>query len=442
MSNTYYDNRHEEKNGHVVVFTRAGAKKPIWHYRLFVKGSTSADGSKQQYVQRSSGTTDKAEAIRIALDEYEHIKYRTRQKKPVSDSTFAQLYDLWFTTKKRVGLEMRFKAKGRVGRIARVTWYQVHANKYWLPYFGKYLLNDLTNTICSDYWNWRENYWKNASEEEKKASPNHAMNPAKGSLKMEQSALREFFKWAHSEGLLEHIPDFTSPYTRDGSKEKRRPSLDKREWQTLDRYMRDKWVLGQGVNDKGKKWPDSVLFNREMCRRYIQFIQSTGMRPGELLKIRHRDIERVKTKSGAEILRITVPRDTKTGTRVVHSMKGTVRYYDAIRKISKALNPDDLVFTRIDGGMLSTNGYILTIKALLRELNMYLDSNGDSRSAYSFRHYYAEQRLDEIGTHPKALDYIAENMGTSWLMLQNFYIRKGRNIDVDTLTSYKDDFDI
>ncbi len=304
------------------------------------------------------------------------------------------------------------------------------------------MLNDLTNTICSDYWNWRESYWQRATDEDRKATPNYAMNPAKGSLKMEQSALREFFRWANSEGLLEHIPTITSPYTGDGSKENRRPSFEKSEWQTLDRYMRDKWVLGKGVNDNGKRCRDSVLFNREMCRRYIQFIQSTGMRPGELLKIKHRDIQKIKTNNGSEILRITVPRDTKTGTRDVHSMKGTVRYYDAIRKISKALDPEDLVFTNIDGGMLSSNGYILTVKALLKELKMYYDKNEDRRSAYSFRHYYAEQRLDEIGTHPKALDYIAENMGTSWLMLQNFYIRKGRNVDIDMLNSYKNDLDI
>jgi hypothetical protein len=67
---------------------------------------------------------------------------------------------------------------------------------------------------------------------------------------------------------------------------------------------------------------------------------------------------------------------------------------------------------------------------------MYLDKNNDKRSSYSFRHYYAEQRLQEIGTNPQALDYIAANMGTSWQMLQNFYIRKGQNVDLDTLIGF------
>jgi integrase len=83
-----------------------------------------------------------------------------------------------------------------------------------------------------------------------------------------------------------------------------------------------------------------------------------------------------------------------------------------------------------------TGGYYNTIKALLRELDMYKDEYGDARTAYSFRHYYAEQRFAEIGTHPKAMDYIADNMGTSWQMLQNFYIRRGLNVDIDTLTGY------
>jgi integrase len=206
--------------------------------------------------------------------------------------------------------------------------------------------------------------------------------------------------------------------------------------------MRERWVLGKGIKDnavehgKGntRRAHKGHLWQRQMVRRYIQFIQSTGMRPGEPLQLKHKHFTLVKTKKGNDVLRIEVPRTTKTGERTVHSMKATVRYYEAIKDLTGHCEEDDWVFCDMHGKR--SNGYYNTIKSLLRELGMYEDEYGDARTAYSFRHYYAEQRLDEIGTHPQALDYIAENMGTSWLMLQNFYIRKGRNVDVDTLTGY------
>lgn len=441
MSDSYYINRNEERDGEVVLFNRANAKKPIWHMRLYVKGMKNADGSKQQYLQKSTGTTNYAEAVRIALDEHDRLKYKVRHNKPVTDVTFASMYEIWFSTKKSVELAKRYANKGREGRNPRIIWYEKHAQRYWIPFFGDTLVNDINNTQAERYWRWRQDYWKNASQKERKAHPNHALEPSKKSLAMEQSALREVFGWGHSEGLVENIPAIVSPYTRDGSGEKRRASFDKDEWERIDRYMRDKWVKGKGNNDRRDyKVNRNVLWTREMVRRYIQFIQSTGMRPGECLQLKHRDIEIIKTKKGSEVLRIHIPRNTKTGERIVHSMKSTVRYYKAIRSHTKHTKKDDWVFCDEQGA--KSKGYIHQIKSMLKDLNLYKDKNGENRTAYSFRHYYAEQRLDEIGTHPQAMDYIATNMGTSWLMLQNFYIRKGRNIDIDTLTSYNEVFDI
>ena len=74
-SDTYYINRSEERDGEVVLFNRANAKNPVWHMRLYVKGMKNADGSKQQYVQKSIGTTGYAEALRISLDELDTLVY-------------------------------------------------------------------------------------------------------------------------------------------------------------------------------------------------------------------------------------------------------------------------------------------------------------------------------------------------------------------------------
>ncbi len=60
-------------------------------------------------------------------------------------------------------------------------------------------------------------------------------------------------------------------------------------------------------------------------------------------------------------------------------------------------------------------------------------AEGGKRSAYSFRHYYAEQRFADIGTDPKTFDLLSTNMGTGRQMLESYYIRKGMNVDDEAL---------
>ena len=442
MKQSFYINRLEERGGEVVLFHRPNSKKPVWHMRLYVKGMRTASGGKQQYIQRSTGTTEQAEALRIALDEHDRLRHKVRHNKPATDITFNDLYDLWWNTEKKRTLIKKHEQSYREGISKRIVWYKAFSDRYWKKYFGEYYLNDIDNKIVKGYWDWRENYWKKASKEDKKRSPNHSENPAKKTLQMEQSALREVFRYAHSEALMDYQPDITQPYHRDGTTEKRRPSFSKDEWLRLDRYMRERWVVGNSISDtkikhgvgNARKAHKGHLWHRQMVRRYIQFLQSTGMRPGEPLQLKHKHIRIVSTKQGNQVLQIEVPRTTKTGARTVHSMKATVRYYNAIRELTQRCDKEDYVFCDKNGK--KTGGYYNTIKALLRELDMYKDEYGDARTAYSFRHYYAEQRFAEIGTHPKAMDYIADNMGTSWQMLQNFYIRRGLNVDIDTLTGY------
>jgi hypothetical protein len=61
------------------------------------------------------------------------------------------------------------------------------------------------------------------------------------------------------------------------------------------------------------------------------------------------------------------------------------------------------------------------------------DAEGGKRSAYSFRHYYAEQRFADIGINPKTFDLLSTNMGTGRQMLESYYIRKGMVVDDEAL---------
>ncbi len=62
-----YNNRVELKDGEVILFNRAGAKRPIWHMRLHVRGMTDLDGNKFSHVQETTGELDLAHISQMRM---------------------------------------------------------------------------------------------------------------------------------------------------------------------------------------------------------------------------------------------------------------------------------------------------------------------------------------------------------------------------------------
>jgi hypothetical protein len=83
----------------------------------------------------------------------------------------------------------------------------------------------------------------------------------------------------------------------------------------------------------------------------------------------------------------------------------------------------------------ANKGFYKSVPKLFREAGVLLDDNGDRRTAYSLRHYYAEQRLIELGLNVRAFDIIATNMGTGRQYLEAHYVRKGVMQDEDALVT-------
>lgn len=87
-----------------------------------------------------------------------------------------------------------------------------------------------------------------------------------------------------------------------------------------------------------------------------------------------------------------------------------------VRRLSKATQPNDFVFTEI-GGESSKTLYAVTVTALLREADLLIGPQGTQRSTYSFRHTYATFRLMEgIDVY-----FLAKQMGTSVKMIEDHY---------------------
>lgn len=70
---------------------------------------------------------------------------------------------------------------------------------------------------------------------------------------------------------------------------------------------------------------------------------------------------------------------------------------------------------------------------MLEEAGLLYDEYGQRRTAYSFRHYYAEQRFRDLGYSLATYDMLATNMGTVRKQIEDHYVRKGLLMDVDIL---------
>ena len=314
MSKSYL-NKVELKDGQVILFHRQHAKRPVYHVRIHVRGMQDVYGNKVTYVQESTGETDLDDAKRYALDKYDDLRLRAKKKEPVKQLTFEDLYVIWWADK-RQRLEVLQHAKGRAGVSQRVIWYEKHAKRYWLQYFGAMKLDEMTHAFVQGYWTWRMTYWQRADDVEKKRHANYALKPAKKSMDMEQSALREIFGWGNSMKLISHMQIIENPFARQGIAPNRRPSFSHAEYMDLQVYMR-KWVVGEGVNDT--RVNSAHKYNRQLLKFYIIWLAETGMRTGEVLQLKHKDIETKQTEGGMKYLQITVPKNTKTGSRLVRS---------------------------------------------------------------------------------------------------------------------------
>jgi|GEM_PF-1083996 len=426
-----YANRIELRDGAVMLYQKPGAKRGFWYYRIHVRGMHDIGGAKVKYDERSTGETDLDEAKRVALERYDDLKVRVRRKEPVKSLTFADLHELWWAQKKQK-LNLNHITRGRQGKVDRIDWHEKQSRRYWLPYFGKHKLEEMSHALIEGHWSWRMAYWRNASEQERADFPNHALTPSKKTLEMEQSCLSEIFAWGNSMKLFSFQPVIRNPYSRLGLPAARRPSFDPDQFAALSEYLA-KWSNGEGKNDNsaGARLNSRHLYHRNMLRLYVLFIAATGMRPGEVLKLRFRDIgEEASAENQIRHLVVNVPPDTKTGARKVvgdpelRTIVFELKYRRfAIGKEHVQPNPDDWLFADQTGKQ--SKGFGKTLQTVLADLNLLTDGLGARRSAYSFRHYYAERKFKELGYNPRAYDLLCSNMGTSRQMLEKHYVRKG-----------------
>jgi integrase len=150
----------------------------------------------------------------------------------------------------------------------------------------------------------------------------------------------------------------------------------------------------------------------EQMHDYVLFMGNTGLRPDEASRLEYRDVEIVPDQATEEtILEIEVR--GKRGLGYCKSMPGAVKPFERLVKRNSP-EPTDRLFPRSQRELLN---------AILNELNLKYDRDGNMRSAYSLRHTYICLRLMDGAD----IYQIAKNCRTSVEMIQKFYASHIKN---------------
>jgi len=258
-----------------------------------------------------------------------------------------------------------------------------------LPFFGNKIVTDITPGLVQEYRAHRMTSRKHPKTGE-------PMRPSRTTLHHEIITLRHVLKTANRHGWLPFFPDLSSPY-------KASSKISHRAWFSPEEYKQ--FYAATRERAKKPKLPRWREQSKDF-HDYTLFMVNTGLRPDEAGRVELRDVAIVTDEAtGERILEIAVR--GKRGTGWCKSMPGAVMPFERMVK-RHALQPKDIVFGLPQRGIMN---------AILKELDLKFDREGNRRTAYSFRHTYICLRLMEGAD----IYQVAKNCRTSVEMIERHY---------------------
>lgn len=433
-------------------FTKTNQKHPSkshrdlnWYMKLRIGGD-------KPFIERSTKLTNEFDAYEFAKGELLRLQQAVRVGHSLKDFTFEQHWEEWFQRKILSG---KWKPE-------RQNWHKKYGDRYFKEYFrdqksGKsMLLNEITAEFADDYWPWRITYWTTGPGSKlKKFNPkrrgaktkstnNSKSAPKAKTLQMEQSALNQIFFDAAQRARVQRVIKMESP--TKGTKSDRRPHFEYAEFKSLVRHL-ENYRDGKGSIFKkgdGNSWHKS---KRQQLYYFVVFMAGSGLRVGEARQLRWRDIK-FKQKSALKepIAEVTVGKKTKTGERLVQTQPSAHKALVDWRAITKFKNDDDLVWfgqKSLDAPQKPFGDVNKTFQTFLAQVShgkikqtLLFSRDGERRSLYSLRHYYATQRIIKGGV---SVYDLSMNMGCKVAQIERHYShtnsRQKRNSITGSLTA-------
>lgn len=262
------------------------------------------------------------------------------------------------------------------------------------PFFGDYAITRVNAGLIQDY-----RLHRLTSRLGHDGLPRR---PSRSTMHSEMVTLRQVLKTANRKGWISGLPDMSAPYKMNG-KVRHRAWFSPEEYKRLYEATRER-----ARNPIKERWrPECEKFHD-----FVLFMANTGLRPDEAKRLEYRDVEIAEDEATDErILEIEVR--GKRGVGYCKSMPGAVLPFERLRRRADP-KPTDLVFGEVQRELLN---------AILKELGLKHDRDGNARTAYSLRHTYICMRLMEGAD----IYQVAKNCRTSVEMIETFYAAHIKN---------------
>jgi len=266
-------------------------------------------------------------------------------------------------------------------------------DNYLIPFFGDKGLSEITPGMVQEYRIHRQTHSIKRHNQKTEHSGNR---PKFNTIHQEIVALRQTLKCAVRHGWLDRLPDLSTPY---GTSKK----ITRRAWFSPEEYKQLYEATRKRINNatrKNHKW------SAEQLHDFVLLMANTGLRPDEMKRLEHRDVQIVEDQDTDETILLIEVRG-KRGVGYCKSMPGAVKPY---KRLKARNNPErtDRLFTQRHSELLNS---------VLVEENLKFDREGQVRTAYSLRHTYICMRLTEGAD----IYQVAKNCRTSVEMIEKYY---------------------
>jgi integrase len=374
---------HDLLGGKLHVYRRLNSR--FWQCSAYVAGKNRRQSTKQESL---------AHAKDYAEDWYLDLRGKSRSGEIKAGKTF------------RVAAEVFKREYEIITQGQRSPKYvQLHADilrVHLLPFFGSMILSDITPGKVQDYrldriQNPKERKPPDNKKPDGKPTPTVLRPPpSRKTLAQEIVTLRQVLKTAQRHGWIQFVPDFSAPYKTSGK-------IGHRAWFSPSEYRQLYEATRQRAKQpRNKRW----RWHCEQMHDYVLFMANTGLRPDEAARLEFRDVTAVKDDSTREMI-LEIEVRGKRGVGYCKSTTGAVRPFFRLRKRNKP-KPTDRLFP---------GNHRELFNAILGELNLKRDRDGNRRTAYSLRHTYICLRLMEGAD----IYQIAKNCRTSVEMIEKYY---------------------
>ena len=368
------------RDGELVLYRRTRSLLYQCRFKL-------ADGKWHRFSTRKASIEN---AIAAACDMYDQARYRQRLGLAHRTHTFAQIAAITLA-------EMRKQIDMSTGKTA-VHSYATCIEKYFLPYFGDKVLEELTHTDVREFELWRDRQM--------------TRKPKTSTLNNFTMAWNRLIATAVERGYIsERVP--VPKLTAKGVKGRARPGFSEDEIKHLLAFM-ETWQH-EGVKSVEREM-------RPLLRDYVEMLLLTGIRHGtEAMGICWRHLE-WHTKDDVRYLRIWV--DGKTGGRWLiakHRAVEVLKRLHARQQDISVLSFETTFAERVPHKLFRfSDGYQPTslngsFKRLMRDSGLLKDGEGQNRTLYSLRHRYATMELLRWGTD---IHTLSKQMGNSAAMIE------------------------